>query len=292
MGSAGGIDHVIGGENSPRRLEERMISDLAASQYGVITRRQLLQLGFSRRKVDRLMRSGWLRSLHHGVYVIGPRLNAHGRWLGAVLACGPNSVLSHRSAADHWGLLAVGSLIEISAPRSRVRRPGIVIHRVRLHEEDRVRHEGIPVTSVARTLLDLAGFVRPRHLERAVEQAERLGLFDLTAIERLEARSRDGKVSRCCERSSTTIASRRPRGPSSNGGFSIYAEMRGCRRRPSTPSSSGDASLQLEGYRVLRVTNRRLEAEPEVVVATVRSLLRTAVEHAEPVSLARRGSPG
>jgi Transcriptional regulator, AbiEi antitoxin len=191
MPDPGGIDHDIGGKNSPRCPQERVIGELALRQHGVVSRQQLLHLGFSRRAVDRLRTSGWLRPVHRGVYATASRLDLRGQWFAALLACGPSAVLSHRSAAALWGLLSDGRLIDVTTTRSRVRRSGIVMHRIHsLNAQDRAVHEGIPVTSVARTLLDLAAFVVPRRLERAVEQAERLGFFDLREVERLEARSR------------------------------------------------------------------------------------------------------
>jgi hypothetical protein len=94
--------------------------------------------------------------------------------------------LSHRSAAGHWGLRPDNrARADISLPLRSVRsRPGIAAHAMpTLRPVDVTRHEGIPCTSVARTLLDLADAVPRRQLERAVEQAELLRLFDLRAIE-------------------------------------------------------------------------------------------------------------
>jgi hypothetical protein len=113
--------------------------------------------------------------------------------MAAVLASGRDALLSHRSAAALWDLLPTSTaLVDVTAIRSTTAgRSGIAIHRVKeLHPDDRASHDRIPVTSVARTLLDLAAVVFPRQLERAVEQAERLGLFDLTALKHLEDRSR------------------------------------------------------------------------------------------------------
>jgi very-short-patch-repair endonuclease len=108
-----------------------------------------------------------------------------------VLACGPSAVLSHRSAAAHWGLLATDQTrIDVTAPRSRDGQSGIRLHRARsLDARDTATHEAIPITTVARTLLDLAATVRPHHLERAVAQADHLGLYDHRAITDVIARS-------------------------------------------------------------------------------------------------------
>jgi Protein of unknown function (DUF559) len=122
---------------------------------------------------------------HRGVYAVGHRaLRVEGRRLAAVLACGPHAVLSHRSAADHWGLLATQqSGVDVTAPRSRDGVRGIRLHRSRsLDARDTTTHEGIPITTIARTLLDLAATVRSDPLERALAQAERLRLYDHRAI--------------------------------------------------------------------------------------------------------------
>ena len=101
-----------------------------------------------------------------------------------MLACGHGAVLSHRSAAAHWGLLATDQTrVDVTAPRSRDGVPGIRLHRPRsLDARDTTTHEGIPITTIARTLLDLAATVRPDRLERALAQAERLQLYDHRAI--------------------------------------------------------------------------------------------------------------
>jgi very-short-patch-repair endonuclease len=122
-----------------------------------------------------------------------------GRWMGAVLACGPGALLSHRDAGAAWDLRASASgAIDVTAVgRSRHRQPGIRVHRPRsIHPEDRAVRDGIPVTSVARTLLDLAEVLGPSQLERALEQGERLTLLDFGAIERLLRRSRGHRGTR------------------------------------------------------------------------------------------------
>ena len=118
--------------------------------------------------------------------------------MAAVRACGPNAVLSHRSAAALWGLLRDSrAAIDVTVPgRTRRGSGDIVVHNVRrLHEDDRRRRDNIPVTSVARTLLDLAEVVAPRRLGRAIDEAERLRLFDLRAVDRLCERSTAAEAS-------------------------------------------------------------------------------------------------
>ena len=116
-----------------------------------------------------------------GVYAVGrPELSTYGRWMAAVLACGPGAVLSHESAAELWGIRSgYSSPIEISVPvASEHRCPGIRIHRrTGLGSVEVTFHEGIPVTNVVLTLIDLARDLDPAHLERAVNEADRLDLF-------------------------------------------------------------------------------------------------------------------
>jgi very-short-patch-repair endonuclease len=111
--------------------------------------------------------------------------------LAAVLASGEGAVLSHRSAAAHWGLLPTAAAdIDVTARRGRRGTAGIRLHRTRfLDARDTTSHEGIPITTVARTLLDLAATVRPDRLERAFAQALFLQLYDHRAIEALLARA-------------------------------------------------------------------------------------------------------
>ena len=130
--------------------------------------------------------------MHRGVYAVaGAALPREGRWLAAVLACGPGAVLSYLSAAVHWYLLRYDApRPEVTAPASRHPVPGIRLHRSSsLDAQDTTHHQGIPVTTVHRTLLDIAAQVPEHHLERALAQAQRLQLYDHTAIQDVIARS-------------------------------------------------------------------------------------------------------
>ena len=122
------------------------------------------------------------------MYAVGHRnLRREAHWYAAVRACGPGAALSHWSAAGLWELRAAGgaALVDVTVPsrNGRRRRRGIRIHRAsRLPREETLVRDGIPVTSVARTLLDLADVLSRQQLERAVTQAEFRGRFDLRAI--------------------------------------------------------------------------------------------------------------
>src|SRR3954454_9159982 len=103
---------------------------LASSQYGVVSRAQLVALGFGAQAIKHRVRRGRLHPVARGVYAVGRReLTREGRWMAAVLTCGPKAVLSHGSAAALWGIGPEWRL-EVSIPLSLDRRrPGIVIHR-------------------------------------------------------------------------------------------------------------------------------------------------------------------
>lgn len=162
------------------------LAELAARQHGVVSSRQLLELGYSRGAISRAAAAGRLHPLHRGAYAVGhARLTAHGRCLASVLACGSDALLSHRAAAWLWGLLsdAPGKTIDVTVPGRGHRRRGIDVHHAPgLGDLDRAMCEGIPVTAVPRTLLDLAA-VTPRRLPRTLERSDQLGLFDLRAVE-------------------------------------------------------------------------------------------------------------
>src|SRR5437588_5273188 len=179
------------GQNHTRA---RWLAALAKRQHGVVARWQLLKLGFSRHEIDGLIARGHLDLLHRGVYAVGhTRLTVKGRWMAAVLAAGPDAVLSHRAAIALWELRPIPSgPIEVTVPvRPRTNRKGIRVHNVRsLHEDDRDEVDGIPVTSIHRTLLDYAASARPQQLRHAVEAAERRELLDGRKLDALYVRRR------------------------------------------------------------------------------------------------------
>ena len=108
--------------------------------------------------------------------------------MAAVLAYGPDAVLSHRSAAAHWGIGSGSYRIDVTTPRERRGRKTIRAHTAKLHEEDGTTHDGIPITSVTRTIFDLAAKTRDDGLTYLIEEADRRDLFDLNALDRAIAR--------------------------------------------------------------------------------------------------------
>jgi len=172
------------GTESATRAIDAAIAELAVAQHAVVSLAQLRTLGLSARAVRGRVENGRLHRVHRGVYAVGhPLLDSHGRWMAAVLACGPGSALSHRPAAALWGLLADTGRVDVTQASGTGRsRPGIAVHRSDL-TGDVTAVAGIPVTTAARTLCDLAGSVPRRALERAVAEAEvrRLDVGDLDA---------------------------------------------------------------------------------------------------------------
>jgi very-short-patch-repair endonuclease len=161
---------------------------LARAQHGVLTRSDLLGLGFSSKGIKHRVATGRLHPMANGIYAVGrPELTPKGRWMAAVLACGDNAALSHRSAAALWGFgYEEGKRIDVSIRRrSRLERPGIVVHaRGSLSERSVVRRFGIPVTHPVQTLIDLATELKPLRLERAVNEADKLDLVDPETLRR------------------------------------------------------------------------------------------------------------
>lgn len=163
------------------------MSDVARQQYGVVTRSQLLAAGIGETGIRERVGTNRLLRLHRGVFAVGHReLKREGHWLAAVLACGPGAVLSHVSAAAHWNIRGSASYyVDVTVPTraGRQRRKGVRIHRSgRLTADQVTVHEGIPVTTLARTLLDLADVVSFQDLKRAIHESEYLRLFDLTTL--------------------------------------------------------------------------------------------------------------
>jgi very-short-patch-repair endonuclease len=158
---------------------DRAIDALAEGQHGVVTRAQLSELGVHHRALDHRIRVGRLYPLHRGVHAVAGRrlLGKHGHWMAAVLACAPGAVLSHHAAAALWGIRR-GMRIELTVPRGRKAKPGIKLHYANLPDDERTTHEGIPTTTVPRTLLDLSAVVQRDELRSAMRQAEQLRLAD------------------------------------------------------------------------------------------------------------------
>jgi very-short-patch-repair endonuclease/predicted transcriptional regulator of viral defense system len=188
------------------REKESQIARVAKRQYGVISRTQLLSLGFEAGAIGRRIRAGRLHQLHPGVYSVGHRVvPRQGHWMAAVLASGPGAVLSHWSAAALWMIRPNSrSAIDVTtAHRSRSWK-GIKRHVSLVPEDERVVEEGIPVTSVPRTTFDLAATEDMDRVVAMLREAEyrelwdRLSLWDL--LERYPGKRGSRKVRLALER--------------------------------------------------------------------------------------------
>jgi len=162
---------------------DRVISQLAGRRYGVLTRAQLLGHGLTTHQIEHRLETGRLVAAHRGVYFAGGSVvTVEGRWLAAVLACGPGAALSHLDAAALWELLPDGrGPVHVTVRNGRGGRRGITLHRAPLSAEVTER-KGIPVTTPPRTLLDLSPSLPRRKLERAIDEATYLHLLPAGAL--------------------------------------------------------------------------------------------------------------
>jgi very-short-patch-repair endonuclease len=155
---------------------------LARAQHGVVTRRQLFALGLTVDGIRHRLARGRLHPVGRGIYSVGrPELTPQGRWMAAVLACGGPGMaaLSHSSAA---ALFKIGveqvAAIEVSRRSpDPIRVPGIRVHRrPALRNGWYGFYEGIPITTPVQTLIDLATRNGQRQMERAMNEADKLGI--------------------------------------------------------------------------------------------------------------------
>lgn len=166
--------HLHGGKPTTRCVVE-----VAAAQGGCLARAQLRQLGFTARVVDGWIARGWLIVVHRGVFALGQRPRTHeGLAWAAVLACGEGAKTSHGTSATCHALVRPYHRVHVTTPAKRSR-PGIANHAA---DTETVYIDGLPCTTVARTLVDLAGCVPFGVLESAVRQAQVRGVLDLRAI--------------------------------------------------------------------------------------------------------------
>jgi len=296
-----------------RAHAERIIAELAGRQRGVVTASQLRAAGFDAQAVKRRLRSGRLHRLHRGVYLVGHRVAPEGAAeLAAVLACGDGSAVSHPSAARLWRLPAFrersGPIHVMVAGRAVRHRPGIVVHRVRvLAPRDVRRVDGIPVTSPARTLLDLAGLISFRDMEITLADARALGLVrdrDLREVvgryptqpgagvlRRLFELHREHGLSRSeAERKLFALVTAAglplPKQNVRIGNFQVdllwgrekvVVEVDGyayhSSKRSFEQDRARDAQLAARGHTVIRVTWGQLGNQPEAVVARIAAAL-------------------
>jgi predicted transcriptional regulator of viral defense system len=179
MDDAGQVDRNYSGHPAENDVDEA-IARLARGQHGRVARRQLLFLGLSNDAIDYRLARSRLHVVYRGVYAVGhdaPTREAN--WMAAVLAGGEDAVLSFRDGGALWGFRpSARPQIEVTTPRRQHPRRGIQFHRSSLPSDEITTKDGIPVTTVPRTLFDLATILRPRQLERALNEAEVRRLWD------------------------------------------------------------------------------------------------------------------
>lgn len=290
---------------------DQKLEAFAKSQFSVFATWQVEALGVDPRAVTARYRDGRLRRLYRGVYTTGPFVPLRGRLLAAVLACGPRAVLSHRPAGMLWDVSPWnGGPIDVTVLSGKRSRRNLRVHRPRkLLPQDHTLVDRIPVTSLPRTLLDLAATVTDKELQRAYENAEARGILDLAAIAELLARTNGHRghahLAALLHYDPTAAATAiselerlfldllRAHGiplPLTNvlvDGFlvdchwpaaDLVVELDGYEFHSDREAFESDryklATLRRNGRQALAITYRQVTEAPEWVAATVRDLLR------------------
>lgn len=174
--------------------------ELAARQYNRFSREQVLALGLSLRAIEHRVETGRWVAVHDGVYAVAPALGGErASWMAATLTA-QETWLSHASAGAGWGWWTSRRDFETVTRRGSGgprRLDGVLVHRSLVLDEDTTVLDGIPITTVERTLLDLAAHVGPRSLARATREALRLRTTSpVTIVEALTTRHRGRRGSR------------------------------------------------------------------------------------------------
>jgi very-short-patch-repair endonuclease len=294
-------------EEDPKR--DAGLAVLAGKQHGTVAYWQLRRLGFTKGAVEYWGRNGRLHRMYKGVYSVGyPPTTVEAWHMAAVLACGEGAVLSHWTAAARWELLRLGrGWPHVSVPGDR-RVAEILTHNVKLDPRDCTRRDRIPVTTVQRTLLDLAAVADERVLRRAINEADRRNRLDRRAIHELLTRNprRPGTKALRSLMAAVDPQARRTRSdlevavlelctkhgipaPVSNAkiegievdfhwpGTNLIVELDAYEYHR-TPAEFDrdrrrDAELMAKGYVVLRVSEQWLETDPAGVADAVYSLV-------------------
>lgn len=298
-----------------------MIAALADAQHRVVGRLQLLDLGLTARSIGYRVSIGRLHEVLPSVYSVGAkRLTVEGRGMAVALWGGQGATISHRSAAALWGVLPARGMIHVTCRRRRNPRPGIAVHQRRLAADEVTTHEGIPVTTVARTLLDIAATEGRNALVRALREAEYLRLADATSLPTLIARypgARGSKVaasvlgerrtpghteSELEDRFVEFLAARGLPMPRTNAWVEVrderfrvdclweqemvVVELDGHRAHDADDRFESDRRRDLAltgvGYAVARVTWRRLHDDPDGLASDLRDLLGRRGRRLEP----------
>jgi predicted transcriptional regulator of viral defense system len=300
---------------SRTRDDDQQLASLAERQHGVVGRRQLLAAGWSAGSIEKRVRSGRLHRLHAGAYLVGHRLvNREGRWMAAVLVSDPGAVLSHWSAAALWMIRPNSrARIDVTVPHRSRSSERIRRHISQVPDEERTIEEEIPVTTVPRTILDLAATESTDTIENLLRESEflqlsdRLSLPDLLqrypgkrgtrklhlALDRLIEEPEGRRRSRLEERFSPFLRKHNLPLPRYNHWIVLgdkrfqvdchwpevrqIVELDGWQghstRTAFREDRARDRRLRVAGYGVTHVTWNQLDDEPEAIAADLRILL-------------------
>ena len=299
----------------PERRSHHRLAALAEKQHGVVSIQQLRGLGYSDGQVKHALETGRLQPIFHAVYAVGhPGVSRHGECIAAALSSGEGALLSHRSAAWLWGLTSrFVRPVEVTAASPRHTRRDIRVHSAAaLQVPDRAMHENVPVTAVPRTSLDFAA-ADPHYLSQALDNAHRLGLLDMIAMDELLSRSKGfrgaGRLRAALEIHRPTAFTRSgleraflglvngaklPR-PAMNlfvegyeldaywstERFAVELDTYDFHGGPQAFEEDGirQENLKLAGIEIVRITGIRIEREPRTVVTTLRRLLSQRRNH-------------
>jgi very-short-patch-repair endonuclease len=281
---------------------------LARGRHGLVTSMELAEAGLTPKAVRHRVRIGWLTRLHRGVYLVGPLESPLSRPMAAVLATGPGAAVSHGAAAAVWHIRSQpAGVTDVLVVRRDVRsREGIRVHRVSdFDKRDLSSRHGVPLTTPARTLLDLATILARAELGRAVEQAELRRMTSHDQLSALLTRSRSHRGAARLEavldpgrQFTRSEAERRllrlvnaaglptPAANTRVAGYEVDFLWPGERlvvevdgyafhstRAAFERDRVRDADLQAHGYRVLRFSWRRLAEAPEAVITAIATAL-------------------
>lgn len=292
-----------------------MARDLAERQHGVFARRQLIEFGLGTALVDHWLRRRTIEGVERGVYAFSRELlSREGHWMAAVLAAGPDAVLSHGSAAALWGMRGkLPGPTHVTSPRKLSARPGLVPHCLPFASDEVTTHDGIPTTAPGRTLFDIAHGLRPHELERAMREAEYLRLGGGPSLTALAERYRGRTGMRAVRRLLDAGWSASPTRSELEARFRIFIDehylpcpernalidlgtgrievdflWRSARlvveldgyaahgtRRAFEDDRERDRLLQLAGFRVVRVTWHQLHRNRSALATDLRSLSRS-----------------
>jgi very-short-patch-repair endonuclease len=291
------------------------LAEIAGRQHGIVARSQVEGLGLSGETVDRWIRKERLHRIHPGVYALGHgAITRRGRSMAAVLASGSGAVLSHRSAAALWGIWGSGAgESHVTVPRHTRSQRSIHRHFGALLDDEVTKRDGIPVTSAARTVLDLAADRDEAAAESALREMEYLAIYGPvslpTLLERYPRHGGAAVVGRCLERLKDDPGGR-IRSPLEELFLPFLDEYRIPRPRVNAWLSIGDERFQIDclwpdarligeldgfashgtrqamradrkrdrqllaaNYRVVRIVDSQIRSEPSAVAADLCALL-------------------